>query len=129
VVIEGRKIGTHAAWHILNALALFLLLRASLEGGPGSVARTEMPPLSDEPFEPIGNEPVEPRMEEKPAGFIPAEPRDEKPAGFIPAADVPAPKPLSERVEAITPAESEEAAKTDDKETSDDKKSETFFPA
>ena len=35
IVIEGRKIGTHFAWHVLNALALFLLLRASLEGGPG----------------------------------------------------------------------------------------------
>jgi hypothetical protein len=34
VVIEGRKVGTHFAWHVLNALALFLLLRASLEGGP-----------------------------------------------------------------------------------------------
>ena len=35
VLIEGRKVGTHFAWHILNALTLFLLLRASLEGGPG----------------------------------------------------------------------------------------------
>ncbi|MGD9501015.1 MAG: ceramidase domain-containing protein [Methyloceanibacter sp.] len=34
IVIDGRKIGTHAAWHVMNALALFLLLRASLEGGP-----------------------------------------------------------------------------------------------
>ena len=30
-LIEGQKVGTHAAWHVLNALALFLLLRASLE--------------------------------------------------------------------------------------------------
>jgi hypothetical protein len=30
---QGRKIGTHFAWHLLNALALFLLLRASLEVG------------------------------------------------------------------------------------------------
>jgi hypothetical protein len=28
--IQGRKIGTHFAWHLLNGLALFLLLRASL---------------------------------------------------------------------------------------------------
>ena len=34
VVIQGRNTGTHAAWHVLNALALFLLIRASLEGGP-----------------------------------------------------------------------------------------------
>ena len=32
--IQGRKIGTHFAWHLLNGLALFLLLRASLEAGP-----------------------------------------------------------------------------------------------
>jgi Ceramidase len=30
VILAGRKIGTHFAWHILNALTLFLLLRASL---------------------------------------------------------------------------------------------------
>ena len=49
VVIEGRKTGTHAAWHVLNALALFLLLRASLEGGPDSVARAE--PHAETPVE------------------------------------------------------------------------------
>jgi hypothetical protein len=37
IVIEGRKIGTHFAWHVLNGLALFLLLRASLEGHPEAV--------------------------------------------------------------------------------------------
>jgi len=31
--IQERKIGTHFAWHLLNGLALFLLLRASLEVG------------------------------------------------------------------------------------------------
>lgn len=36
VVIDGRKVGTHFAWHVLNALALFLLLRASLFAGPAS---------------------------------------------------------------------------------------------
>ena len=36
VVIQGRNTGTHAAWHVLNALALFLLMRASLEGGPAA---------------------------------------------------------------------------------------------
>jgi hypothetical protein len=33
-LFEGRKIGTHFVWHLLNGLALFLLLRASLEVGP-----------------------------------------------------------------------------------------------
>jgi hypothetical protein len=31
--IEGRKVGTHFVWHLLNGLALFLLLRASFEAG------------------------------------------------------------------------------------------------
>lgn len=34
----GQKVGTHFAWHVLNGLALFLLLRASLEAGPHSEA-------------------------------------------------------------------------------------------
>ena len=37
ILIDGRKVGTHFAWHILNGLALFLLLRASLEGAPDRV--------------------------------------------------------------------------------------------
>lgn len=51
VVIEGRKIGTHFAWHILNGLALFLLLRASLEGSPYAVrmAEPEAPEAEAEP--------------------------------------------------------------------------------
>jgi hypothetical protein len=31
--IEGRRVGTHFVWHLLNGLALFLLLRASFEVG------------------------------------------------------------------------------------------------
>jgi hypothetical protein len=54
VLIEGRKVGTHFAWHILNALALFLLLRASLEVGPAAVAATSAAP------EPVGSGPMAP---------------------------------------------------------------------
>lgn len=43
VLIEGRKVGTHFAWHLLNALALFLLLRASLEGGPQAASEASLP--------------------------------------------------------------------------------------
>lgn len=45
VLIEGRKVGTHFAWHILNALTLFLLLRASLTVAPLTANQTE--PLAD----------------------------------------------------------------------------------
>jgi len=51
LVFEGRKIGTHAAWHVLNALMLFLLLRASLEGGPNSALPRAIP-APEEPSEP-----------------------------------------------------------------------------
>ncbi|HSB58405.1 MAG TPA: hypothetical protein VLD66_02275, partial [Methyloceanibacter sp.] len=37
--IQGRKIGTHFVWHLLNGLALFLLLRASLEVGSRAESR------------------------------------------------------------------------------------------
>ena len=33
-MFEGRKLGTHFVWHLLNGLTLFLLLRASFEAGP-----------------------------------------------------------------------------------------------
>ena len=49
VVIEGRKVGTHFAWHVLNALALFLLLRASLEGGPALISANKAAPVPKEP--------------------------------------------------------------------------------
>jgi hypothetical protein len=44
-LIEGRQVGTHFAWHVLNALALFLLLKASLTAGP--VAAIEAAPLGE----------------------------------------------------------------------------------
>ena len=49
VLIDGRKVGTHFAWHVLNALALFLLLRASLEGVPDSVRVTKTEPAAEPP--------------------------------------------------------------------------------
>jgi hypothetical protein len=55
--LQGRKIGTHFIWHLLNGLALFLLLRASLEVGPRSSAQPVaaaggggfLPPQDDAP--------------------------------------------------------------------------------
>ena len=43
-MIDGRKVGTHFAWHVLNALALFLLLKASLTVGPAADELEEEPP-------------------------------------------------------------------------------------
>jgi hypothetical protein len=33
-VVAGHRAGTHGLWHLLNAVVLFLLIRASLEKGP-----------------------------------------------------------------------------------------------
>ncbi|MGH6833465.1 MAG: hypothetical protein ACRECM_10685, partial [Methyloceanibacter sp.] len=63
VVIDGRKVGTHFAWHVLNALALFLLLRASLESGSISVAE----PSVARPPEMVAASRTEPEAERAPA--------------------------------------------------------------
>ncbi len=55
VVIDGRKVGTHFAWHVLNALALFLLLGASLGANHEAGSRAREPggqPREDKPFSP-----------------------------------------------------------------------------
>ncbi len=106
VVIEGRKTGTHFAWHLLNGLALFLLLRASLESDPSRVSATE---------------PVVPLAE---AGAAEAEP----PAETVPSEPGPPPKFLSERVASV----GEDAAKEDDaepEEKPEPKEPKAFFPA
>ncbi|MGI9383669.1 MAG: ceramidase domain-containing protein [Methyloligellaceae bacterium] len=36
---EPFQIGTHFAWHLLNALTLYLLLRAAIENPPGEISR------------------------------------------------------------------------------------------
>ncbi len=50
-LIEGRKVGTHFAWHVLNALALFLLLRASLAPASGTVMSATVRAPVDAPRE------------------------------------------------------------------------------
>ena len=90
-VLEGRKVGTHFAWHVLNALALFLLLRASLEGGPDSVTRSEIIPVVFETFEP----------------------RIETPVEAMPVENLPESKPLLERVVSATEREADETEAPD----------------
>ena len=45
VAVEGRDVGTHFIWHLLNALVLFLLLRASLETGTKQAAANDAAPV------------------------------------------------------------------------------------
>jgi hypothetical protein len=104
VLIEGRKVGTHFAWHFLNALTLFLLLRASLEGGPVTVAQVETAP------EPVGahaSEPPRPAPAADAGDLKPLSPIEKTLAvGLVPPRK---PKKLAERVASAT----EKAAKDD----------------
>ena len=92
VVIDGRNVGTHFIWHLLNALVLFLLLRASLEAGPvGAVPAVAQPkPEAPEPpaAAPVEAVPAKNEIKESPevasAGEAAAdeaaeEPKDEEP--------------------------------------------------
>jgi hypothetical protein len=107
LVFEGRKIGTHAAWHVLNALVLFLLMRASLEGGPRSeVADSRTIPFGDEP----------------------ALPRKDTPVAFMPGAEVRAPKPLAERVSSANTETADEAETADDNRVASAKAEEAETP-
>jgi Ceramidase len=49
VTIDGRSVGTHFVWHLLNAVVIFLLLRASLESGSKMVAAESEPEAGPAP--------------------------------------------------------------------------------
>jgi hypothetical protein len=59
VVIDGRDVGTHFIWHLLNAVVLFLLLRASLEAGPVAAGPAEADSVEESPKPPASAAPVE----------------------------------------------------------------------
>jgi hypothetical protein len=107
VLIDGRKVGTHFAWHVLNALALFLLLRATLAAGPVHAAEPSI-------AQPLGE----------------AAKREAEPKAATPPVAAPAPEPA----EALA-SPSEEAAKESqaapEEETpkGEEDKPKTFFPA
>jgi hypothetical protein len=115
VLIDGRKVGTHFAWHILNGLALFLLLRASLEGVPDLVRAPRTEPALE------GAEAaVEPPLDD--AGDL----RPATPVEATLAEGLAPPKPLAERVASA----GEEAAKEDEAaEPEDQPEPKVLFPA
>jgi hypothetical protein len=103
VVIDGRKVGTHFAWHVLNALALFLLLRASIETGPVAAAEPLHPPLAE-----------------------PASGAEEAVAEAAPAEPPPEPEPAEKLASSSEEAAKEEAAAP---EAPGAEKPKLFFPA
>jgi ceramidase len=116
VLIEGRKVGTHFAWHILNALMLFLLLRASLEGGPVTVAQGE---TAREPVALHAAEPQHPAPAADAGDLKPLSPIERTLAvGLVPPRK---PKKLAERVASATEkAAKDDAAAEDQPEASPD---------
>ncbi len=65
LVIDGREVGTHFIWHLLNAVVIFLLLRASLETGAKEVtAETESAPAPVPP--PVEAVPAKNELKESP---------------------------------------------------------------
>jgi ceramidase len=112
VLIEGRKVGTHFAWHILNALTLFLLLRASLEGVPRSLPESKTAPAPQQPHAAQAESaPPSDAARDAVGGLRPATDVERTLAeGLAPPPKPPKPaKPLAERVASA----SEEAAKED----------------
>jgi hypothetical protein len=97
VVIDGRKVGTHFIWHLLNALVIFLLLRATLETG-----FKEVPVAESEPS------PVPPPVEAVPAVEEPKESPEVASAGEEAAIEAAKPEPREgPAVEAESGPESE----------------------
>ncbi len=86
VVIDGRNVGTHFIWHLLNALVIFLLLLASLRAGPvlGASAKKAKPPVAI-PAELASVEIV--RTEPAPAEAVPAKDAPEKERSKLASAD------------------------------------------
>ena len=102
-VFDGRKIGTHFLWHLLNALMLFLLLRASLEAGAPAVRPALLAPPDEEapafaaapaeaeavvePEQESVASPPEVAAKEEPPAREPAVEDEPKPTTFYPVAE------------------------------------------
>lgn len=112
VLIEGRKVGTHFAWHVLNALTLFLLLRASLEGAPRMVPESKAAPAPEKPGAAQAERPAPLDVARDVSGDLrpPTEVERTLAEGLAPLPKPPKPaKPLAEKVASA----SQEAAKED----------------
>jgi Ceramidase len=128
-VFDGRKIGTHFLWHLLNALTLFLLLRASLEAG-APAAHQALPAVPAE----VGQVPA---IEEKPTNAEAVEQEELAPSPEVAAKEEPpAREPAVEDEPRPTFYPAADNAKDDAPEAEsepeaadEESKPKTFFPA
>jgi hypothetical protein len=121
VIFADRKVGTHFAWHLLNALTLFLLLRASFEAVPQAMAPVLLPP----PDEGRDTAPkVEAAIAPAPEMAAEDEAREAEPEEGLPAEPEPSadeePEPEEPKPEEPEPEEPE---------PKEPKPKKTFFPA
>lgn len=90
VVIDGRPVGTHFVWHLLNAFVLFLLMRASLETETRPVPATEpaeAPSDGKTPAAPSTAEKTEPPEKAPAAEAAEAESKSEAVSELAPKGD------------------------------------------
>lgn len=99
VVIDGRTVGTHFIWHLLNAVVIFLLLRASLETGAKSAT---VAPASKPKPAPVEALPAKNELKESPEVSSAGQE-----AALKAAEPGPEPEPEPEPGDAPEPAESE----------------------
>jgi hypothetical protein len=121
ILFQGRAVGTHFAWHVLNGLALFLLLRASLEGRPDALRESAAVPEQAE-----GGGPSAAQTVAAPVPVVAAEP------GVVQEAQAPkacssVPMTLAERM--ATAATVEEAAPDAEEAGKEKEPDKTLLPA
>lgn len=105
VVIEGRDVGTHFIWHLLNALVLFLLLRASLETGTKAAAAPTPVPVAADQAEPETADSTEASLDKEAAAL-----QEKATAPAVPSAEADDGEPHVKDAE----TEEEEAPQTKD---------------
>jgi hypothetical protein len=111
LVIDGRNVGAHFIWHLLNAVVIFLLLRASLETGAKEVTVTTVPAPAPVPT-PVEAVPAKNELKESPevasageeAAVKAAEPKPEQESEAEPE---PEPEPEEKKSEAGDTPEAE----------------------
>lgn len=78
VAIDGREVGTHFMWHLLNAVVIFLLLRATLETGFKEVPLEESGPAPVPALVKAAEPEFEPEPEPEPEPADEPEPEPER---------------------------------------------------
>ena len=118
LMIDGRKVGTHFIWHLLNAVVIFLLLRASLETGAKEVTASTVPAPAPVPA-PVEAVPAKNELKESPEVASAGEEAAVKAAEIEPEPQ-PEPEPEAEPEPEPEPKPEPEPEREDEKSEADD---------